>query len=308
MIVKTNKIIEIKNLFKKGIYDLWYPYSFPVRSSSQIKDGFYFIDVTDILKRTIYSFHDGVPVVLYNNIEYHNPSIVSLYAIYLYEMRLMNSFLNQVRWLLKQLHAGALIYNISIPQYNVFSTWKSAMAQGLVISTFTRAFKLTNNLKYYNAALEAAEVLCSPIEKGGCSSFDQEGLPFLEEVTTKPTHILNGAIFGLWGLYDLELINNIFHFSIFKKKVIERIIKNLHLYDATYWSYYDLSHLIDNRQILSSRGYHMLHISQLKVLYILTEEEIFNYFAEKWEKYLKNYIFRMKVFLKKFYQYVVLKY
>jgi hypothetical protein len=153
------------------------------------------------------------------------------------------------------------------------------MAQGLTISVFTRAFNLTHEAMYQEAAIQAAETLSKPIETG-CTSFDEDGLPFLEEVAVNPpAHILNGAIFALWGLYDLELVSNAF--QPFKDLALKRLIKELPRYDLGYWSRYDLQ------------------IAQLEVLYELTGEPVFRYYAEQWRGYLKDPLKWIRAFGKK---------
>lgn len=64
-------------------------------------------------------------------------------------------------------------------------------------------------------------------------------------------------------------------------------------FDIKYWSKYD-----DGKRICSP-FYHKLHIAQLKVMYDLTGEDVYNIYAEKWEKYEKNNLNYSRAFLKK---------
>jgi len=282
----------------KGLSDLLHSYTFNIRSNT-IEAGLFYLDMSDILTREIRGFEHDIPFIYHNGLRYHNPVTVNFNALHLYDRYLLEKdelqaelFLKQAHWLWTEMqnHGGAFIYPFPASRYTTNPGWKSAMAQGLVISVFVRAFGLTQEVIYYDAAIQAAKVLSQPIGKGGCTSFDENGLPFLEEVAVNPpAHILNGAIFALWGLYDLEKINNTL--QTFKILVLKRLIKELSYYDIGYWSRYDLVY-----QAPASRGYHILHIAQLKVLYILTGESIFRYYADKWQNYLKDPIKRIRAF------------
>ena len=282
----------------KGLSGLLRSYSFGIRFGTA-KGGLYYLDMSDVLAREIRGFEKDIPVTYHGNLKYHNPVTVSFYALHLYDRYLLEKdelqaeiFLKQARWLQAQHQAEGFIYPIPVPRYAANPGWKSAMAQGLAISVFTRAFNLTHEAVYQEAALQAAEILSKPIETG-CASFDEDGLPFLEEVAVNPpAHILNGAIFALWGLYDLELISNAF--QPFKDLALKRLIKELPRYDLGYWSRYDLQY-----EVPASRGYHLLHIVQLEVLYELTGEPVFRYYAEQWRGYLKDPFKRIRAFVKK---------
>lgn len=286
-------------LFMEGLSDLLHPYTFDIRLD-RTKAGLYYLDMSDVLAREIRGFEQDIPFVYHSGLKYHNPVTVSFYALHLYDRYLLKKdelqaelFLKQARSLQIQHQSGAFTYPFPIPRYKANSGWKSAMAQGLAISVFTRAFNLTHEAMYQEAALQAAKTLSKPVETGGCTSFDEKGLPFLEEVACDPpAHILNGAIFALWGLYDLEEISDAF--QSFKKLVIRRLIRELPHYDMGFWSRYDLMY-----QAPASRGYHILHIAQLKVLHRLTGEPIFKHYADKWQCYLKDPLKRIRAFWRK---------
>ena len=70
--------------------------------------------------------------------------------------------------------------------------------------------------------------------------------------------------------------------------------KNIDRYDNGYWSLYNLIH-----EHPATRSYHALHIEQLKVLFNLTNKEIFNKYAKRWEKYPNKPINRCRAILKR---------
>ena len=277
-------------------------YKFTVREQQNARQ-LYYIDLVNIIDRECQRLKDGVPVVSVGSAgaTYYNPVTISFYALHLWdryieygnESNVVDSFLLQVSWLRDHNQEGVLIYPIAIQRYSISPGWWSAMAQGLAISVFIRAFELTHKPEYRDAALQAAEILVKPIEEGGCSSFDVDGLPYLEEIAVNPpAHILNGAIFALWGLYDLEVISN--EYVTIKDKVVRRLARELPNYDLGYWSRYDLLY-----DAPASRGYHTLHIAQLESLYLLTKEPAFQQYSVIWRNYLKAPHKRARAFVKK---------
>ena len=92
-----------------------------------------------------------------------------------------------------------------------------------------------------------------------------DGGPFPEEYPTEPpAYVLNGAIFALWGYYDVwKGLDNEAAGEAFRKGT-ETLAANLHLWDTGYWSRYDLyPHPVLN---VASPAYHALHLTQLRRL------------------------------------------
>ena len=87
------------------------------------------------------------------------------------------------------------------------SPWYSGLAQGQGISVLARAFKETSLEKYKNAAHQAFQVFSVSTYDGGVNYIDSNGHSWIEEyIVHPPTHILNGFIWGLWGIYDYWLL------------------------------------------------------------------------------------------------------
>ena len=84
--------------------------------------------------------------------------------------------------------------------------WYSALAQGQGISLLVRAHKETGDPRYLDAARRAFITFQRPISEGGVAFTDESGdLWFEEYIVSPPTHILNGFIWALWGIYDYFL-------------------------------------------------------------------------------------------------------
>lgn len=168
----------------------------------------------------------------------------------------------------------------------------SAMAQGEGISLLLRAFKETGNKLYGVAAEHAMKfMLC---EKNGLMISDGEQVYF-KEYTDKPV-VLNGWIFALFGLLDYcmvfedETVYKLYHQSL------ATIAEHLCDYDTGYWSRYD------QKSLIASPFYHSLHIAQLEVLYDLTEKQVFQVYAQKWNRYTKQPFNKIRAFTLKAYQ------
>ena len=71
-------------------------------------------------------------------------------------------------------------------------------------------------------------------------------------------------------------------------RCIKTIKNNIGEYDTNFWSMYEQSGLRMN--MLASPFYHQLHIIQLEILYIITNDKIFSDVLQKWKGY-KNYRF-----------------
>ena len=75
-----------------------------------------------------------------------------------------------------------------------------AMAQGEGASVLLRAYALTVNVSYREAAQKAVDFMLQGIEKGGTTEY-ADGKIVFREYTNQPV-VLNGWIFAWWGLYD----------------------------------------------------------------------------------------------------------
>ena len=169
-----------------------------------------------------------------------------------------------------------------------------------------RAYNITNDKKYLERIERVYTSFQAFIEDGGVSYKDDEGNIWIEEyiIKGKPTHILNGFIWGLWGIYDYWLMKKDYKIKILFDKYIKTINDNINKYDIGYWSLYEIANLpIDMR---ASIFYHKLHIVQLRVLFKMTNKIVFNNTALKWSEYLNNRVniiraTTMKIIFKIFY-------
>lgn len=165
--------------------------------------------------------------------------------------------------------------------------WYSALAQGQGISLLVRAYRTTGKAIYLDSAVRAFETFLKGMEEGGVTYVDETGQVWLEEyIVSPPTHILNGFIWALWGIYDFFLVTKDAESEKLFLQAIETLKIHLGDYDAGFWSLYEQSGT--RLKMMASPFYHRLHIVQLQVMARLSGEKIFRDYAERWESYHRS--------------------
>jgi len=162
--------------------------------------------------------------------------------------------------------------------------WYSGLAQGQGVSLLLRAHRHSGEEKYQAAADQAFVALTLPISEGGVLFEDAEKNLWIEEyLVAPPTHILNGFMWALWGVFDCWLARGDTQAKNIFDRSIETLTRNLPRYDAGYWSLYEQSGT--RLKMMASPFYHRLHIVQLRVMSKMTGDTRFAAFAERWEGY-----------------------
>ena len=162
--------------------------------------------------------------------------------------------------------------------------WYSGLAQGQGISLLLRAHAETNDPKYLGAAKLAFQSFLANIDEGGVAFTDREGnLWFEEYIVSPPTHILNGFLWAAWGVYDFALTTDSAEAKQLFERAIHALKSNLHHYDLGFWSLYEQSGT--RLPMIASPFYHRLHIAQLRVMYRITGDRIFDEYADRWHAY-----------------------
>jgi len=162
--------------------------------------------------------------------------------------------------------------------------WYSALAQGQGISLLVRAHKELGDDRYLRAAQRAFASFQRPVAEGGVAVTDESGdLWFEEYIVSPPTHILNGFIWALWGIYDYILATDEGSAQDLFSRGVRTLLHNLGRYDLGFWSLYEQSGT--RLPMVASSFYHQLHIVQLRIMYRLTGEQLFAQVADRWERY-----------------------
>lgn len=202
-------------------------------------------------------------------------------------------FLLASDWLCSHLETNA--HGVSVWQHHfdweyrsrLQAPWHSGLAQGQGISLLVRAHAETGDDKYMAAAASAFRSFRVSTEQGGVAFADAQGdLWFEEYIVSPPTHILNGFMWALWGIYDFHVAPGSSDARELFAAGIKTLRKNLHHYDLGFWSLYEQSGT--RLPMIASPFYHRLHITQLRVMQRLTGDEMFAQFADRWQRYLRS--------------------
>jgi heparosan-N-sulfate-glucuronate 5-epimerase len=257
--------------------------------------------------------HDGIPLLNYHGdvgLQYYSIA-VSQYALGNYNLFKENGdavyrekFLVNARWLIDNLVVtprGTYLW----PHHFDFeyfqplkAPWFSGLAQGQGLSVLVRAFIETEDSKFRTAAESVFRSLTLTTPEGGVLYKDDEGNQWIEEyLVDPPTHILNGFIWALWGIYDYHLLTGDPEASSLFKSLLGTITRHLGRYDAGFWSFYELTP--QRIKSLASPFYHRLHIVQLEIMHLMTDDEIFLFYANKWREYLYRRLFRVMALIYK---------
>ena len=170
------------------------------------------------------------------------------------------------------------------------------MAQGEAASLLVRAYIVTNDEEYLNAAKRAIDFMLRSRKEGGCTDYLEEGKVIFCEYTHLPV-VLNGWIFAWFGLFDYVKVSNdnSFYKGILNKSK-DTLIDMLPKFSTKYWSLYDI------RGNFASPFYHRLHIAQLEAMYAITSDKSFLDYSRKWDGYLHNTFYKCWAFVRKAWQ------
>lgn len=174
---------------------------------------------------------------------------------------------------------GFWIFTQPQPAYHIDKPWTSAMGQGQMISLLLGAYEVTEDKSYLHIIQKALKGFLIPLENGGfLRNWADDEAWFEEYATPRPSRVLNGAIFGLAGVYQVyEASGSPLALEIFNAGI--KTLKNhMHQYDAGYSSRYNLA---DWKNEIVLEHYHEIHILQLLWLYKITGEDVFKKYATK---------------------------
>jgi heparosan-N-sulfate-glucuronate 5-epimerase len=274
--------------------------------------GEYYMDFP--LKANYSGPHDptGVPLINYRGsigVQY-NPIAIAQYGLGNFNlfrrtgdpMRLARSLV-AADWLVANLEPNASGFDVWNHHFHweyrtpLIAPWYSGLAQGQGISLLLRVYMLTGNVRYKDAACRAFKVFGFTTVNGGVLNRTEKDLWIEEYIVDPPTHILNGCIWALWGIYDFALsTGDTAAWKLFSE-VCDTVARNLHHYDTGFWSLYEQSNL--PMEMFASPFYHALHIVQLRVLYQLTRRNEFLEVARRWERYTHSKTHRTRALIHK---------
>jgi len=203
---------------------------------------------------------------------------------------------NCVSWLLQNLKEWrpgvcAWIYDFDLNFYGPKAPWISGMAQGQGLSLLLRAHQIQPIEDIELITKSIFQAFYHPVTDGGVQETFADGALIFEEFTTRPpSRVLNGHLFALLGIYDFAFFWQDRRTMNFFKNVTDGLAQNLENYDTGFWNLYDLH----STKRLASPMYMQVHIRLLKIFAELTANETFFQYAQKWERYAKSKLCRVR--------------
>ena len=161
--------------------------------------------------------------------------------------------------------------------------WVSALSQGLALALFSRLTLLTGN-RCFGTTADSIFTSFRPVSSPCSSRFwvaytDSTGLLWLEEYPRcpNPTHVLNGYISAIYGLYEYTRLRRSGRESW---EYLQRALYSLkellpRFRDGRGLSFYCLAHRVRRAD------YHRLHIEQMRFLFAITLNPFFEGFRRQ---------------------------
>lgn len=160
----------------------------------------------------------------------------------------------------------------------------SCMVQGQGCSILLRAYKMTNDFRYFQAAQKAISFMLLPCNQGGTTVYRGDSISF-EKYPPQDgviSSVLNGWIFAMFGLYDYVLCTDSSEYRDILERSCRTLESKLLQYDRRFWSNYDLTGTI------ASPAYHSAHVSLLSVMAELVGSRTMQSYAKRFESYEKS--------------------
>ncbi len=179
----------------------------------------------------------------------------------------------------------------AMPKFELEAGFLSAITQGKGISVLVRAFLVSKESRYVDAAIKALKSFFVDISNNGVRRQLNDIIFYEEYPAVKNYQVLNGFIYALWGLLDLVRLTDDQQAKELWHDGLESLTQLLPSYDNGYWSLYHIGDGIKNPATIP---YHKMHIEQLKVMFEITGNGLFYEYSEKWQKYLDNNFNAMK--------------
>ncbi len=244
----------------------------------------------------------GVPMIDYTGrigLQY-NPWYVGHYALANFErFRTEGSplhrekFMTQAEWLGQNLvERGGGRYGVWEYQFDwsrvLRAPWISSLCQSYGVSVLLRAYRLTQKKEFLHLAQRAFESFFVTIDEGGVLNND-DGLTIFEESPVRPVDtVLNGYVFSIWGVLEYAQETSDPRAQKLYEASVQSLIKILPKFEMWIWSKYSAR---PGRVFspIASHFYHRVHIAQLKAMHVISMEQIFADYAERWETHTRSW-------------------
>jgi len=256
---------------------------------------------------------EGIPVLDYRGRigRQYNPAAVAQYALgnfNLYQAtgdtRSRQRFLAAATWLARTLTENQFglpvwLYHFSWYYHGVIpSPWWSGLAQGLGLSVLARAHQESGNELFRVAACRALASFQTPASQGGVADYGDTGSElWFEEMPQRSRHVLNGFLSAIFGVHDFRLAFGDVRADELFRRSLATLASALPQFDTGWWSLYELG--TEDGRVLASRGYHRLHVVQLRALAQVTGSKLLHDTGKNWAAYDQQGRHRLRAALAK---------
>jgi hypothetical protein len=264
--------------------------SFDIRNLA-FADDFYFSESTADSLFYKYELTDSQGILMrnYNDSTYYNPVQIAQRALYF--VSTYNKTQDSIYLYWAQKYADKLVETSKFYQnslifpydfdfllhgddnFTMEAPWYSGMAQGQVLSLFSKLYEITNEDEYWQRAQLTynsffIELDSDNIQKDWISVVDSSNYLWIEEYPLLPVnYTLNGFLFSIIGLYDYYRIRPAKEVYGLLCAVLTTAKHNVHRFRSNKnVSYYCLSHKVQ------SLTYHEIHIDQIDYLFKITND------------------------------------
>ncbi len=171
-------------------------------------------------------------------------------------------------------------------QYGVKAPWRSAYFQIFSMNALLWGYAVTGKAVFRDLAEKGLVPLGHSVEEGGLCHRTPNGGLFFEEVVSSPLHhILNGHLHVLTNLYDFRSFTGIEDADAIIAQGVRGTVDMLPHYDRYGYSLYSLAPNpgFKNHFNIANPYYHRMHVALLRKLHSLTQDIMFERYAERWE-------------------------
>lgn len=179
---------------------------------------------------------------------------------------------------------GALYFPYTLKKggagVTMHAPWYSALSQGTSLSAYLRLYEASGNKRYRRTAdaiYESFRRLKRSTEPWIAMVDDDQYLWFEEYPHDPPTHVLNGFLTGVWGLYEYWLLTK----TEESRALLEAAITTVKHYLEEFRVPGEVSWYALNHGYRGNEFYHAMHILQLRKLHQITGEPYFKKMAQR---------------------------
>lgn len=300
-----NFLFKIKHYVKPYFFESFYSCNPKISPNTDVSEKYWIEGYKKNIETGKWKFENGIPMGLYNHKwsgSLAKRTHISALTEYFFALNSVDDLCKKakiVEFILMNLHEGRCVNGTKYYFWKTFISEHSdeyfvhGMGQGQILSLLTRARIDFPSMVAESSITKVANSYKLSIGEKNAFVNRSDGVIFEEypHLTDEGKAVLNGWVLSIIGLYDYlhsgfsdpELTNTL-------EETICTLKAKLNEYDFGYWTLYNLPKSFKN---IASAHYHGQHAVFLKTLALLTNDSEILYFAERIERYSKNYLYKI---------------